>query len=43
VRRRVHVRERPIEAFDEAFADVHPSPHVDFIRNLAPYLISRER
>jgi geranylgeranyl diphosphate synthase type II len=35
--------EAAIEAFDEAFADVRPSPHVEFIRNLAPYLISRDR
>jgi geranylgeranyl diphosphate synthase, type II len=35
--------EAAVEAFDDAFADVPPSEHVAFIRNLAPYLISRSR
>jgi geranylgeranyl diphosphate synthase, type II len=35
--------EAAVEAFDEAFADVRPSAHLDFIRNLAPYVVSRHR
>jgi geranylgeranyl diphosphate synthase type II len=35
--------EAAVEAFDEAFADVRGSAHVDFVRNLAPYLVSRDR
>lgn len=32
-----------VAVFDEAFADVPASEHVAFVRNLAPYLISRSR
>ena len=35
--------EAAMEAFDEAFADVRPSAHVDFVRDLAPYLVTRDR
>ena len=35
--------EAAVDAFDEAFADAPPSAHVEFVRNLAPYLISRDR
>jgi len=31
------------DAFDAAFANVPPSEHVEFIRDLAPYLITRGR